>query len=1573
MSNLDATINVGLDGSKVSEGIAPIVKNLENLGKTAKKAGQDASDGISKIGDGGEKSAAKIDASTKSIINSLQRKIAATEAAGQGERAYQEILAKQRGVDLNVIKPYLDQLDAIKIKQAEATKAMLSGGGALKNVEMSAAATANALRGVPAQFTDIVTSIQGGQKPLTVFLQQGGQLKDMFGGAGNAAKALGGYVAGLINPFTIAAAAVGGLGAAYFYGAEQSKRLNNALIVTGNLAGLTGSKLNSIAESVGAATGKYSEAREAVASLAEAGTFSASAIGRLSGAIVAGANLTGKSVSDMVDDFAKIQKDPIKGLDELNLKYNFLTAGIRESIKALVEQGKTQQAVNLGMDAYADAIKSRNGEVVKNIGYIEQAWKAVAKESAAALDTAFSIGRDKTLDEKIAIAKNQLASMRQTAGNVLPDSGAAREIADKEKLIAAYEKEVKVSSDVAEAQGKIAREQKKAAEQAGNLEKYINNDKHLTRVQALAEEEKAFTKATEGYSKGSKEYQQAADANAMATKKINDQFKDKGASSHVDKEANAYQTLIKSIREKVAASELELLGAKPLTEAQKETIKVNELVAISKKKGIVLNVEEARAQLEILSATDKLVISQKQSAEEHQKYIDSLEKGNDALVAQVKAQEEYNARIGLGKEEIAALDAAEMEHQATTADSIALTMDMIDWSGQLGDAYRKQAKELRNLAALKVTGAAKQVSFDLGKKAQDDLDKFLDPTKAQTFGEALKGAFGGAGDALGKLTNSLQAYGIKEAQIAKARTDASLAYKDDANKLAEVNAQITDKETAARIGSYGDIADAASGFFDKQSSGYKALQTTAQIFHAAELALTLGGLAAKGISAVLTQGKGDPYTAFGRMAAMAAIVGGLGVAIGGVGGGSSGSGVSSADAQKTQGTGGAFGDASKKSDSIAKAIELTAKNSALELSHTGGMLSALKNIEASMGGLANIVFRTNGITDGSNFNVNTGKFDSTGSALSAKGLSILPQDSFTKKLNNATGKFLFGSSSTSITDGGLQYGGSLSSLQAGNGINQYANVNTTKKGAFGGLFGGNSSVNTTQTQAVSGELSQQFAQIFIGVQAALTSAAVGMGLGADKVTSVLNGLTVASTNVSLKGLSGQALTDAINAVISKSLDEISSAAFPELTSFRKVGEGFAETVVRISADYQNLDSILQSIGGTFGAVGLSSVAARERLLDLAGGVDNLAKQTASFADNYLTEAERLAPVAKYVGEQLAALGFSGIKTRDQFKAAVLGLADSGALATTAGAATYAGLLNIADAFAKVTPAIDSAAIAAQAMADAAARISAIASERTGLETELLNLQGNKAELRKRELSQLDESNRALKQSIYDLQDKQAADVIAAAAAQKAADESQKAAEQAQQAAEQIRTAWQSVTNSLFDEVARIRGMITGNSAESLAGAQAKFSITNAQALSGDQEAAKLLPKLSQALLAIAEQQAPTLEALNRIRASTAGTLESTANSFSRFGANPTSPAMQSASSSYAATANYQQVSLPQVSSATANDTLVNSLIAEVRELKGIINSLVTPTLENERNTRKMKDNIQRVTHDGDEMQSRVLA
>lgn len=142
--------------------------------------------------------------------------------------------------------------------ELEVTQSQLSKTG------MSAKQTAFAMRMLPAQMTDIVVGLSTGQSPFMVLMQQGGQLKDMFGGIGPAIKGVGSYVLGLINPFTLAAAAVGVLGLAYYKGSQEQDEFNKSLILTGNQLGTTSGQLGDLAQRAGNAADSTTGAAAAV-------------------------------------------------------------------------------------------------------------------------------------------------------------------------------------------------------------------------------------------------------------------------------------------------------------------------------------------------------------------------------------------------------------------------------------------------------------------------------------------------------------------------------------------------------------------------------------------------------------------------------------------------------------------------------------------------------------------------------------------------------------------------------------------------------------------------------------------------------------------------------------------------------------------------------------------------------------------------------------------------------------------------------------------------------------------------------------------------------------------------------------------------------------------------------------------------------------------------------------------------------------------------------------------------------------------------------------------------------------
>ncbi|MGU4174180.1 phage tail length tape measure family protein, partial [Pseudomonas aeruginosa] len=224
----------------------------------------------------------------------------------------------------------------------------------------------------PAQFTDIVVSLQAGQAPLTVLLQQGGQLKDMFGGAGAAARGMAGYVAGLVNPSTGAAAAVGTLGLAYYQGSKESDASRKALVLSGNQAGTTVDELNAMARAIASTSGTQGAAAAGLAEMARYSKVASDQLKDFTAIALQWEKTTGQAVSETAKQFADLAKDPLQASLALNEQMNYLTASIYDQIKALEKQGKTAEAAAVAQKAYADAMKTGADELTQNLGYIER-------------------------------------------------------------------------------------------------------------------------------------------------------------------------------------------------------------------------------------------------------------------------------------------------------------------------------------------------------------------------------------------------------------------------------------------------------------------------------------------------------------------------------------------------------------------------------------------------------------------------------------------------------------------------------------------------------------------------------------------------------------------------------------------------------------------------------------------------------------------------------------------------------------------------------------------------------------------------------------------------------------------------------------------------------------------------------------------------------------------------------------------------------------------------------------------------------------------------------------------------
>lgn len=458
--------------------------------RDAQRKAEDLARTLTRMQQAGEAAAASTDQVSSSLddqrkeLAQLLGQINPSVAALGRLDEMQEKLAKFRKngvVESDTFVEYTQRINTMRDALGETTTGMNKAG-------MSAKAYQAALRGVPAQFTDIAVSLQGGQAPLTVFLQQGGQLKDMFGGIGPAAKALGGYILGLVNPFTVAAAAAGALALAYYKGSEQTDALRNSLILTGNFSKASEAQLIALADSADKVTGTFGQAAGALAQLTSAGANTSGNLKLITTTAVEMQRVTGKAIEDTVAEFIKLGKDPVAGIVELDEKYRFLTASVYAQIKALSDQGNAVAAADLAERTYAEAMGQRTSKIRENLGLIERGWLNIKDATNEVLDAFASIGRKSVESEDKAITQLQqkIAYLQSTLDTAYEDNDARSRISSLQEELKKRQDIKQVNSATLEEEEKRRRIQEEGRKGLQDLETSYKSA--LTQTQRLNKE-----------------------------------------------------------------------------------------------------------------------------------------------------------------------------------------------------------------------------------------------------------------------------------------------------------------------------------------------------------------------------------------------------------------------------------------------------------------------------------------------------------------------------------------------------------------------------------------------------------------------------------------------------------------------------------------------------------------------------------------------------------------------------------------------------------------------------------------------------------------------------------------------------------------------------------------------------------------------------------------------------------------------------------------------------------------------------------------------------------------------------
>lgn len=437
---------------------------------------------------------------------------------------------------------------------------------------------------------------------------------------------LGGLVGGV-------AAAVYGLGKAYYEGAKESEEFNKQLILTGSYAGKTTGKLNEMAKSLAGNGVTQHDAAGVLTQVVGSGAFTGQAVAMVSRTAARMQENVGQSVDETIRQFKRLQDDPVNAAKELDRALHFLTATQLEQIRVLGEQGRTADAAKIAMSAYSEEMNKRAGDVHDNLGWIEKAWNAVGDAAKWAWDRMLDIGREDTLDEKIATLQEKIARARKTPWTV---SSSQTEY-DQQQLNELQEQ--KRQKDLLDAKAQAERNYQKTQKRRNEQNAALNRDNETESLRHQREVARitAMQYADAAVRNAALERENERHKKAMARQK------EKPKAYHNDEAGR----LLLQYSQQQAQTEGLIAAAKlstteKMTEAHKQLLSFQQRIADLSGKKLTADEQSVLAHKdEIALALQKLDISQQDL--QHQNAFNELKKKTLTLTSQL-ADEESRVR-----------------------------------------------------------------------------------------------------------------------------------------------------------------------------------------------------------------------------------------------------------------------------------------------------------------------------------------------------------------------------------------------------------------------------------------------------------------------------------------------------------------------------------------------------------------------------------------------------------------------------------------------------------------------------------------------------------------------------------------------------------------------------------------------------------------------------------------------------------------------------------------------------------------------------------------------------------------
>ena len=375
---------------------------------------------------------------------------------------------------------------------AQVTAAFTRQERAAKRAGISIGQYNNAMRMLPAQLTDVATQLAGGQSPWLILLQQGGQVKDSFGGLIPTFRGLLGAVSPLAVGVAALTAAGAGIGYIFYQGTSTLSDFNKTLTLSGNTAGLTTDRMLALAKSGQQAGLTFDQTTDSLTALINSGVGAGARFDELSQSVAKFSTASGIPIEKVAEAFGKLTNDPTSGLIAMAQQFHNVTAEQIDYVAQLQRSGDEAAALQAANDAATKGFNTQTQSLIDNMGTIERSADSLKRAFKSMWDAALDLGRPDTAGEMVSKAQSafkqadDIWNLRKN-DRYVNDEARARFWNDRESA--------RLALDMAQQQAGIAKASAAAAEKEAEAES--EKQKYAAQAQAnYAKSQTALEKYT---------------------------------------------------------------------------------------------------------------------------------------------------------------------------------------------------------------------------------------------------------------------------------------------------------------------------------------------------------------------------------------------------------------------------------------------------------------------------------------------------------------------------------------------------------------------------------------------------------------------------------------------------------------------------------------------------------------------------------------------------------------------------------------------------------------------------------------------------------------------------------------------------------------------------------------------------------------------------------------------------------------------------------------------------------------------------------------------------------------------